>query len=135
MLWGLFQKAGRENVFYTDTDSLMVNQKGYNNLRLYLDADIIGRLKLEKMAPSAEFWGAKDYRLGDTERHKGIKRNARQLANDRWEQERFYSWDYLLSKTIDGYVPIETVTKTLHREYKKGTPTASGWVEPIRLSE
>tara|TARA_Y100000310_G_scaffold14350_1_gene14537 strand:+ start:965 stop:2764 length:1800 start_codon:yes stop_codon:yes gene_type:complete len=134
-LWDLIMKAGRENVFYCDTDSLITNEAGKTRLIPYMDTTAIGKLKVEDTGHMATFWGPKDYRFGQVDKHKGIKKNAKQLAINRWEQDRFYSWDYLISQKRDGYIPIERVQKTLHRVYKKGTPTESGWVRPLVLSE
>jgi len=134
MLWKLMQQAGRENVYYCDTDSLVVSEAGYINLENHLDGNKLGRLKLEDQADNAIFWGPKDYRFGEIQKHKGIKKKARQLAIDRWEQEKFVSWDYLVSQGHDGYIPIETIQKTLHRVYKKGITTTSGWVLPIPVT-
>ena len=132
-LWKLIRKAGRENVFYTDTDSLIVSQAGFDLLHSEIDPSKLGALKVEDTQDNAHFWGLKDYRFGVSTRHKGIKRNARQLGTDRWEQEKFTSWDYLMSKGLDGYVPIETITKKLHRNYKKGVVVKSGRVTPFIL--
>mgnify|MGYP005816097071 CR=1 FL=1 len=131
MLWNLMQKAGRENVYYCDTDSIIVSEAGYKALVEDLDVSALGKLKMEDVSNKTNFWGAKDYHFADSIKHKGIKKNARQLAENRWEQEKWVSWDYLISQGHDGYIPIETVQKTLHRIYKKGTTTDSGWVKPL----
>ncbi len=135
LLWDLIRTAGTNNVFYTDTDSLIVNEQGYQNLASVLDADKLGGLKIEATGDSATFWGPKDYRFHNIERHKGIKKNATKLSNDTWEQDQFRSWDSMLSEGLDGYIPIKRVRKTLHRIYRKGNPTSSGWVQPFELAE
>lgn len=130
LLWKLIEQAGRENVYYTDTDSLICNARGYNNLSHVLDSNTLGKLKVEDTADSAIFYGAKDYHFGKIEKHKGIKKSATRIGDNVWEQDRFYSWDYQISRGLDGYIPIERVRRTLHRVYQKGTPTPSGWVQP-----
>ena len=135
MLWELIEKAGRENVYYTDTDSLIVNQIGYDRLQDELDETVLGKLKLESVSSSCELYGPKDYRFGDTVRIKGVKRNAVQVAEKTWEQDMFRSWDYVISHGADGYIPIERVQKTLRREYKKGVVNPDGTITPFCLSE
>ena len=135
MLWDLITTAGRENVYYCDTDSLITNQTGKDRLSGYVDASRLGKLKLEASASDAVFWGAKDYHFNNEQKTKGIKKNAVKLSENTWEQDKFVSWDYLISQQRDGYIPITRVQKTMHRVYKKGTPTVSGWVKPLVLSE
>ena len=36
-----------DNLFYTDTDSLFVNQAGYDNLMKYIDPNEIGLLNMK----------------------------------------------------------------------------------------
>ncbi|KKL97563.1 hypothetical protein LCGC14_1833250, partial [marine sediment metagenome] len=132
MLWDAIQQAGEKNVYYTDTDSLIVNETGRRNLEALTDADRLGALKVEHSANNVTIWGAKDYRFGDTEKHKGIKKSANKLSNDTWEQDQFTSWDAQLAGGTEGFIPIRRITKTLHRTYRKGRRTDSGWVMPLR---
>jgi len=64
-LWGLIEQAELENVFYCATDSLIVNQAGYDNLADKIDNHKLGYLKVEKQANSLEIWGPNNFRLGD----------------------------------------------------------------------
>lgn len=131
----LFQRVGWENVYYTDTDSLITNQTGYDILKDEIDASLLGKLSLEHTSEDMTIWGPKDYRFGDVVRHKGVRRNARRVRVRTWEQEQFVSWDYLASQGLDGFIPIKTITKTLHRIYKKGNVDKNGIVTPLRFSK
>ena len=133
LLWKLILKAGRGNVYYTDTDSLVCTQAGFDNLQDEIDPVELGKLKIESVNTSMVIWGAKDYRLDDIEKHKGIRKTATQLSIDTWEQARFFSWDWHLSQEQEGFIYIEQIRKTLHRDYRKGIPTESGIVLPITL--
>lgn len=133
MLWRLIKQAGKANVYYTDTDSLMVNQQGYDNLQEHIDPSRLGALKLEETSSSVTLWGAKDYQFGDTQHTKGIKKAAVKIGDATWEQDKFISWDYLVSHQQDGYIPIERVQKTMHRIYRKGVVEKSGWVRPFEF--
>ena len=134
-LWSLIQQAGRDNVFYMDTDSLIVTEAGYHRLSDQIEPGVLGQLKVESVSPNGEFHGPKDYTLDDKHKAKGIKKSARQVAVNRWEQEKFVSWDYQISKGLDGFIPIQTISKTLHRVYRKGTVLPGGRVEPLVLKE
>lgn len=62
LIWSIIETAGRENVYYTDTDSVFVNDEGAARLEAagMVDGKRLGALKLEK---SGRLWlnGCKDY--------------------------------------------------------------------------
>ncbi|CAM2915553.1 DNA polymerase [Erysipelothrix tonsillarum] len=62
LIWSIIETAGRENVYYTDTDSVFVNAKGEKNLQAagMVDDKILGRLKMEKVG-RLYLNGCKDY--------------------------------------------------------------------------
>lgn len=133
LLWELIHTAGKGHAYYTDTDSLVVDAVGFRRLRKYRDNHRLGGLKLERTATEATFYGPKDYIFGDEERHKGIRRNAKQLGPSTWEQVRFWSWDVHQKQGDEGFIYIDTVTKTLKRVYDKGVVMPDGSVEPLRF--
>src|SRR5258708_3747056 len=51
-LWEMMNNAGRQNVFYVDTDSLVVNNAGYDALHGQVDPALLGGLKLVEKASS-----------------------------------------------------------------------------------
>jgi len=134
-LWSLIKQAGVRNVYYTDTDSLIVNLEGRNNLRDWIHPSNLGSLKQEGTARDASFYGPKDYRFGRVERHKGIRDTAVRVGPNEWIQDTFVSWDVLLSQGKDGIILVKPTHKTLYRQYLKGTRTPSGWVKPYVLNE
>ena len=134
LMWNLIKKAGPKHVYYTDTDSLVVDSVGYRNLSGAIHPTQLGYLKVEKTANVARFLGPKDYHFGDDERHKGIRKNATRLADNKWEQIQFHSWDWHMKRGEEGFIYIDTITKTLHRQYKKGTIDARGIVSPYQLT-
>lgn len=132
-LWRLITLAGRDNVYYGDTDSLVVNATGYKALRPEIDAKRLGALKLEGKFKTGEFWAPKHYRLGNRVRIKGIRKNARKLGDNLYEQERFVSWDWLHAHGEDGYILIHTITKKLTGKYTKGIVMPDGRIQPFVL--
>lgn len=134
MLWRLMEQAGRKNVYYVDTDSLLVNDAGRRRLRGVLDETALGGLKLEGRYEDAEIWGPKDYRFGDKKKTKGVKRTATWTGAHTVKQER---WSSLRGLVRTGSVtsPVtRTITKTLAREYKKGDVGKGGWIQPFRMT-
>jgi len=132
-LWQLIEMAGRENTYYVDTDSLVVNDAGRERLAGEIDPDVIGMLKLEKVARRIELRGAKDYTIGDVVKIKGVRRDAKWLDKDTVQQAR---WRGLRGQLQDGDLGMPTtalVRKHLSRRYTKGTPQPSGLVTPLIL--
>lgn len=133
LIWQHIQTAGMENCYYTDTDSLVVNAKGYQLLRPFIDDKAIGKLAVEQVATTATFHGPKDYQFGSVVKHKGIRATAEQLAPNKWRQDLFRSWDWHMSHADEGFVYIQKQNKTLHRVYKKGDVQDDGRITPYRL--
>jgi len=132
-LYRLFLRAGRENVFYTDTDSLWVNQEGYERLADILDDDELGLLKREKSVTSLTINGLKDYVADGHVKLKGVGSKGKEISPNVYEVEQ---WEHLAGSLKKGraeHVITRRVTKTLKRQYKKGDVAADGKVEPFNF--
>jgi len=133
-LWQLIVKAGCRNVFYTDTDSLIVNQTGWRNLRSMVNETKLGSFKLEYITKKLVIQGLKDYET-DKEHHiKGITKQAEKVSQNVYKQ---YQWEGLRGGIAAGRtdsVRLKQVTKRLLRIYHKGTVSKSGYVIPYELS-
>jgi hypothetical protein len=135
MLWGLIQKAGIENVIYVDTDSLFVNPAGLANLEPYIDANELGKLKIEKTG-CCTIRGAKDYTFNGKMKLKGIKENATKISDDTYIQQQFHTKNQRYRDgTPDGIVIVKEVTKKLSRNYDKGNVFSDGSVHPLIFDE
>ncbi|MBA7528709.1 hypothetical protein ES705_20897 [subsurface metagenome] len=134
-LWSLMQLAGHGNYFYGDTDSLIVNDKGMDNLTPVLDDTKLGFMKHEETTHKLIIHGLKDYEKDSKVVIKGIRRNAVKISEGVYRQEQWSSFKGLLhSGDINTYT-VKSVTKHLSRKYTKGIVTDSGVVKPIALSE
>jgi len=132
-LWSLMQLAGIGNYFYCDTDSLIVNDKGMDNLTPVLNDTKLGFMKHEETTHKLIIHGLKDYEKDSKIVIKGIRRNAVKIGDGVYKQEQWSSFKGLLhSGDINTYT-VKTVTKHLTRKYTKGIVTDSGVVEPISL--
>lgn len=62
-LWNLMETAGRNNLYYVDTDSLWVNERGYKALVAdgEIDATALGKLKVVRKHRHVTWWGQKRY--------------------------------------------------------------------------
>jgi len=88
-LFSMMERAGLENVFYTDTDSLITNQMGYQNLKNVIDPKELGKLKIEGISKHLEIYGPKDYVFGDKVRMKGIRALAKKVQPGVYVQEKW----------------------------------------------
>lgn len=135
-------------VFYVDTDSLVVDNKGYKILkeepyRVYgknLESFIgknIGQLKVELRCRNLEIHGAKDYVFGKEVKRKGIKHDAKQVGENVFVQKQFPSSKRIIRDK--GRIIVKTVTKKLNRKYDKGLliPNKEGYFDviPFEINE
>lgn len=136
LLWEFMTIAGVENVYYTDTDSLIVNDNGYRNLTRNIEPGILGKLNLEKQSNILEIRGLKDYTFGEESKTKGIPKTAVQTGPDDFKVTIFPT--YLTGRREGMELPycVQTRSKHLTREYHKGQVNKeTGTVTPFVLME
>jgi len=129
-LWKLIDLAGRSNVYYCDTDSLVVTQAGYDALASRIDPERLGYLKLEDRARSMEIRAPKDYDFGEHTVRKGVPLAASILDNNTFTME---TWPSIRSHLADGLTDTfhnRDVTKTLTYRVDWGELQDDGWVTP-----
>lgn len=133
-LWDSVQRAGKENSFYCDTDSLFTNGQGLENMESLLHDSKIGGWKTEDSSKHVVIRGPKDYQFGEETHRKGIRKNAVQVGDNKFEQDMFPTFRACIAdKNLTGYV-VKRVTKQLKGEYKKGTILDTGRVVPYIMN-
>jgi hypothetical protein len=75
VLLNYIEAAGHENCYYSDTDSLIVNQKGLKNLSIFIDHDKLGYLKNEGRTNHLDIRTLKDYTFGEKICKKGVPKD------------------------------------------------------------
>lgn len=133
ILWGFIQQAGRENVYYCDTDSLFVNKEGYERLKKYTGSDI-GLFKLEKHSTKLTINTLKDYCFGEECKTKGISPEAKPIDTNTYLDKVWLRTLSLLTRGAIDKVIIEYREKKLNRDYDKGK-IRDGMVEPLEVEE
>jgi len=134
-LYKLMKIAGRENYFYCDTDSLIVNDTGLGNLRNEINESSLGGLKIEDSTYSLTIRGLKDYVIDAKQVIKGIRKNAVEIRAGVYQQEQWPSFKGLLRASQTENYTVKTITKVLSREYTKGHVNFDGSICPFVLSE
>lgn len=131
LLWKYIETAKAYNTYYCDTDSLITNAEGYNNLEVYLNNEELGMLKLEHTSNDVHIYGCKDYRFGDIERKKGVPGKAIKVDNDTWRYTQFEGFLTWMNKGARTVPLTETRYKTRRSSYNKGVVSESGRVIPF----
>lgn len=135
-LWKYIEQAGIENVLYVDTDSLFVNETGYERMKKHISNSELGKLKIEETGESIEIRGLKDYSFNGKEKIKGIRKDAEKIDETTFKQIQFCGiWTNLFSSSAK-MVLSKIVSKRLNREYTKGmTLSTSPRVLPLQFWE
>ena len=129
----MIREAGRTDVAYCDTDSLLVTARGASRLNARWIGDDLGKLQVEATMPSALIHGPKDYVMGPKRRTKGVRQTATWIDANTVEQDHWYGLKGLVA-TGDVSAPrVKRITKRLARVYKKGKPLPGGRTRPWRL--
>lgn len=134
-LWKLMVKAGRSNVFYVDTDSLIVNTVGYRRLRPCLHPTKLGKLKLEYRTKELELLSPKDYKTNKETKVKGVPERATQIGDNKF---RYWQWEGMkgaLRQAHHAGVYMYKREKVLTRRYLKGQVSTSGVVSPTTVAD
>jgi len=134
LLWMYIKQAGKENVSYCDTDSLIVNARGYRNLLPNISKDRLGSLKLETQSKCYELWGAKDYLFGEDKKHKGIPTNAEKISQTEWEYLEFEGFIRWMNRGAKGSPKGQFKTKQRRTVYNKGLINDNNSISPYTLN-
>lgn len=132
-LWGLVKAAGLANVFYVDTDSLIVSTAGFDRLQSYLDPERLGALKLEGESDRLIINGAKDYIFGSEVKHKGVPKAAVETLPGVWLYEQFRGFKTWLSEGLPPGVAVYQREKMRRAVYDKGVVAEGGNVSPLLI--
>jgi hypothetical protein len=132
-MWSLIEMAGRDHVFYIDTDGLIVDRIGYERLAGMIDPGKLGYLKLEGVATDVEIRASKDYKFGGKNTVKGAKKSAVWEGDEVYSQWHFTTLKYAFrAHKLEG-VTLHRVRRELRREITHGKVGADGWIIPPRL--
>lgn len=133
LLWDYIQIVGIENHFYNDTDSLFVNQKGYENLiaKGAIDSKRLGALGLVSSPESINLRNVKDYVIDGKKTLKGISKSAEKIAEDTYSQLQWRSFSASLNQgKLDSFAN-KTIIKKVSGNYLKGNISETGEVIPF----
>ena len=134
-LWNLIKECEIKNVYYCDTDSLIVSRETYNKVLKRYEGKELGQLKIEKESNFLRIYTLKDYVFGDKVVLKGIGRGKEMISEDTYTKLTGYGLSTLLKYKIIDAAILTPVEKVLKREYTKGKVTKEGVVHPFVLAQ
>ncbi len=132
-LFTLRQIAGYNHVYYCDTDSLLMDETGYQNSQPYLDPVHLGMMKVEDVSEKAVITAPKTYFFHEQWTRKGIPYKSVEIQPNVFEFEKFQSLRGLAKADPDLGYYTERSTRTLKNTIFDGKVGEDGWVLPFSI--
>ena len=138
----MIEQAGRENVYYLDTDCLIVNEAGYIALEEHIDLSgkkTLGKLELEGTSTDSIFYRPKYYIFGEEQKCKGVKKTHKVLYEDDEKyiisQSQFEKFKTSFRHGNKDKQLVTEIIKTMNKTYDKGHIMDDGSIEPYNAKE
>lgn len=122
----------RRSVLYSDTDSLLVTQPGYDHLASIgmISPLEIGKLRCLWVEREGTIRGLRDYRFGDREVLAGVGRTRQECDDGSYIDEQWETPASIIGRPADGSVIIRKRMIKMTRAYLNGYLGSDGWVTP-----
>jgi DNA polymerase type B, organellar and viral len=133
LLRNLQRIAGNGHWFYSDTDSIWVDQTGRENLLAdgQLQSDVLGFLSLRSAHDWLTVHSPKDYETPDMVKRKGVRPNAEEISPGTFRQLQFPGAKTQILDGLDGGVYVRHLVKSLHRTITRCVVMADGNTRPL----
>lgn len=122
----------KRSVLYSDTDSLLVDQRGYDHLAsIGMIAPMeLGKLRCLWVERDGVIRGLRDYRFGDREVLAGIGRTRQECDDGSYIDEQWETPASIIGRPADGSVIIRKRYVHMTRAFLNGYLGDDGWVSP-----
>ena len=134
-LYRLMEAAGREHVWYCDTDMLIVDPEGYGRLIEQLDPVRLGALRVQSEFAMLSLLQQHNYVAGTTIKHAGIPRDARLIGEDMYLFSAEPGLGTMARNNEMGMWRTRETVRRLGDVYDYGVILPGGRTTPIVLSE
>lgn len=132
-LYGLIRLVADGHAYYMDTDSLIVDRRGYRSLKPYIKPQVLGSLKVEVKSPWLTIHAPKDYAMAGRSKIKGVRKGSQELEPGVFAHTQFMRLQGLIREGMTLGIRSKEGTKTQRREIHSGEVLETGWVLPFRF--
>lgn len=128
----IFAKLPMNSLYYSATDSLLVNRDGFDALMAtgLVDDERLGGFAFKRFARSAQVNGPNWWSMGRHVVRAGLHAKATRDTNGVWKTVLWHQLATILSARPDGIVRLREVTLDPPRTNQKGDVHPTGWVFP-----
>ena len=128
------KQAGWENCYYMDTDSLILNKKGLDNLSKSYLGNSLGKMVMELKSSNVILNGVKDYTFGKKVKLKSVPYRAKRKDKNTYIFEHFLTTREILMQPKNQVMKTVKRQKVISRKYHKGVIQKNNRVYPFNLS-
>ncbi len=129
-LYDAVERVGREHVYYSDTDSMIIDTVGYERMQDVLHPTDLGAWALEAESDSVIVRAPKHYLFDGKWTMKGVRKTARKLGDHTYEQEQWPGLNTILKSGAERYFN-KILRKTLSPIINTGRVLPNGDVAPF----
>lgn len=131
----IIERVGRENVFYTDTDCVIIKESALSRISDLLSDDELGKLKNEGSSNYGKFYRPKYYEYAGVRKCKGVKKMHDEISEDdlSWviSYKNFEHFKTSLGKGSLDFQRVTRMEKRIRKSYDKGEIAENGDVIPF----
>lgn len=129
--------AGLRNSIYEDTDSLICNAEGLDNLSLAneIHPDALGKMKVEGRADVVTIRNLKDYEFGSKHVIGAVQKASWLTSECEYASYRFETLAETVSRQGRASILMREEIRKLDRIYWKRTVQPDGWTVPLIVNE
>ncbi len=131
-LYSLILVITRQDCFYCDTDSIIVNERGMKRIASLLDNTRLGYLKVEGTSDVINIVAPKHYLFDNHWTVKGIRKDAVKLSENTYRQEIWPGLNTILKTGEEAYFNYYQ-EKTLSPTIISGQVSGDGTIAPFLL--
>lgn len=128
------EAAGENNVLYLDTDALLVNGEGGDNLAAWSDTEAGAGLRLKSSYASANFRAPRAVKIGGEVRVAGMPKGAIPSGKDKYDVTIWEGMSQSLRMRRPGEVRLRNRSFELKAPDRRRVHLANGATAPLTLS-
>jgi hypothetical protein len=131
LLWKIIKGIGVKNVYYCDTDSVIIRADDIVNVHYPMDNAELGCLGTKETFKTLEIWGCKHYTIGETVKIKGVPKTAQKLDEYRYGYYEFLGQSSHMEQKLDRVYKLKWTEKDVTPSYDKGIVNYDGIISPF----